>query len=151
LVQINAIYNEAVWNTTATFDTEPKTLEYHQQWFLAHGPKNPIILAEREGVILGYSSLNSYSDRAAYESTVELSLYIHADYRGQGIGSALMERILAAGQEAGVHAVLSRIAEGNETSLRLHEKFGFWTVGTMREVGVKFGRLLDVHLLQKLL
>jgi L-amino acid N-acyltransferase len=151
LSEINAIYNEAVLYTTATFDTDPKTLDYHRQWFAAHGPKNPILVAKREGSVIGWGSLNPYSDRAAYESTVELSLYIHASHRGQGIGKALMSHLLAAGQEAGVHAVLSRITEGNATSLRLHEEFGFWTVGTMKEVGVKFGRLLDVHLLEKIL
>lgn len=151
LTAINEIYNEAVLHTTATFDTEIKAMDYRREWFRAHGERHPILVAERDGKVAGYGSLNPYSDRAAYAGTVELSLYIDAACRGQGIGTAIMDELLRRGSGAGLHAVLSRITAGNESSLRLHERFGFFRVGTMREVGVKFGRLLDVHLLQKIL
>ncbi|MEK8130510.1 N-acetyltransferase family protein [Paenibacillus filicis] len=148
---ILVIYNEAVANTVATFDTVPRTLEQQEEWFAQHGDAYPVMVAEYNGIIAGWSSLNRYSDRQAYARTSELSLYIHPDYRGQGIGRQLLEVMLREGKEAGLHTVLSRIEESNEASLHLHRAYGFETVGTMREVGVKFGRLLNVVLMQKML
>ncbi|MGG2201156.1 N-acetyltransferase family protein [Paenibacillus validus] len=149
--QILDIYNEAIANTVATFDTVPRTLEQQEQWFEQHGDAFPVLVAELDGIVAGWSSLNRYSDRLAYARTSELSLYTRDGYRGQGIGKALLEAVLAQGKQAGLHTVLSRIEEGNASSLHLHRLFGFETVGTMREVGVKFGRLLNVVLMQKML
>ncbi|MGF7031458.1 phosphinothricin acetyltransferase [Paenibacillus mucilaginosus] len=145
------IYNEAVLHTVATFDTVPRTLEQQEAWFKQHGDAYPVIVAEQDGTVVGWASLNQYSDRLAYARTSELSLYIHAGHRGQGTGKKLLEAVLAAGREAGLHTVLSRIVEGNDSSIHIHHVYGFETVGTMRQVGFKFGRALDVILLQKML
>lgn len=145
------IYNEAIVNTVATFDTEPRTLEQQEQWFGQHGDAYPVLVAELDGVVAGWSSLNRYSDRLAYARTSELSLYIRERYRGQGIGKSLLEAVLLEGKRAGLHTVLSRIEESNASSLHLHKLFGFEYVGTMREVGLKFGRLLNVVMMQKML
>ncbi|ULL14701.1 N-acetyltransferase [Paenibacillus sp. H1-7] len=148
---ILAIYNEAVLHTVATFDTVPRTLEQQQQWFQLHGTRYPVLVAELGGIVVGWASLNPYSDRLAYERTSELSLYIHHDFRGQGIGKKLMDQVLKAGKEAGLHTVLSRITEGNDSSIYIHREFGFDYIGVMREVGFKFDRMLDVILMQKML
>lgn len=148
---IMTIYNDAVVNTVATFDTVPRTLEQQQQWFGQHGERNPVLVAELGGTVVGWASLKPYSDRLAYERTAELSMYIHPDFRGQGIGKRLMERLLNAGKEAGLHTVLSRIVEGNDSSIYIHRTFGFDYVGVMREVGFKFDRMLDVVMMQKML
>lgn len=145
------IYNEAILNTVATFDTVPRTLEQQEFWFKQHGDRYPVLVAELGGAVVGWASLNAYSDRLAYERTSELSLYIHHDFRGQGIGKKLMEQVLEAGKDAGLHTVLSRIVEGNDSSIYLHRIFGFDYIGVMREVGFKFDRLLDVILMQKML
>ncbi|MFH5185425.1 GNAT family N-acetyltransferase [Paenibacillus sp. TAB 01] len=145
------IYNEAVLNTVATFDTVPRTLEQQEAWFDAHGERHPILVAELDGAVVGWASLNPYSDRLAYERTAELSLYIHSSHRGQGIGQQLMTAVLETGKAAGLHTVLSRITEGNASSIYMHEKYGFAHVGVMKEVGTKFDRLLDVIMMQKML
>ncbi|WP_282936661.1 GNAT family N-acetyltransferase [Paenibacillus sp. RC67] len=145
------IYNEAILNTVATFDTVPRTLEQQEAWFKQHGERNPIIVAELGGAVVGWASLNPYSDRLAYARTSELSLYIHHDFRGQGIGKKLMEGVLEAGKEAGLHTVLSRIVEGNDSSIYIHRNFGFDYIGVMREVGFKFDKMLDVIVMQKML
>ncbi len=147
---ITEIYNEAIINTVATFDTVPKTAAQQDQWFAGHDAKHPILVALREGKVVGWASMSRYSDRAAYDGTAEISLYVAAASRGQGIGKRLMEAIVIAGQKAGLHCVLSRIAGGNEVSIHLHKQMGFETIGIMREVGHKFGKLLDVVIMQKL-
>lgn len=151
LPAITEIYNEAVLHTTATFDTVLRTLEQQGQWFAQHGDSYPVLVAEKDGEVVGWSSLNRYSDRMAYARTAELSLYIRSDRRGQGIGKTLLGRTLEEGRAAGLHTVLSRITGGNDSSIHLHRVYGFETVGTMREVGVKFGQLLDVVIMQKML
>ena len=151
LISINDIYNEAIEKTVATFDTTPKTLEEQKNWFTNHGPKNPILVAEKEESILGWASLSKWSDRCAYSDTAELSLYIKEKYRGQGIGRKLLEAIIQEGKKTGLHTVIARITEGNETSIHLHETVGFFHIGIMKEVGQKFEKRLDVYLMQKIL
>lgn len=150
LTAIISIYNDAVLTTNATFDTQPRTLAEQQVWLAAHGAEYPVLVAEVDGVVAGWASLSRWSPKLAYSGTTEISLYVHGDYRGRGVGKALMAAILVAGQSAGFHTVLARIVEGNGVSVRLHEAFGFELVGIMREVGYKFGRWLDVLLMQKL-
>jgi len=142
------IYNEAVLNTTATFDTEERTMEKQLLWFHSHRQRHPVMVAEVAGSILGWASMSPWSERSAYDASVEVSVYVHADHRGNGVGTRLLELIRLAGKEAGNHTVISRITSGNDVSIHLHEKLGYRIVGTLKEVGFKFGRYLDVVLLQ---
>lgn len=149
---IAAIYNQAVEHTTATFDTAPETVEAREAWLDEHTrPQHPVLVAEIDGRVAGWSSLSSYSTRCAYEATVEISTYIDETRQGHGLGPLLTAAILAAGKASGVHAVLSRICTENERSIRMAKAAGFSEVGVLREVGVKFGRTLDVLMLEKLL
>jgi len=150
LNSITEIYNEAILKTVATFDTEIKTLEENKFWFEEHGPKNPILVAEENGLIVGFASLSKYSTRCAYSDTAEISLYIREEYQGKGLGKRLMKAIIKEGETAGLHAVIARITEGNETSVHLHKSVGFEHIGIMKEVGNKFGKRLNVYLMQKI-
>ena len=150
LEAIVEIYNEAILKTVATFDTEPKTCDEQTVWFATHDAKNPLLVAELTGIVVGWASLSKWSDRCAYSDTAELSLYVRGDHQGKGIGRRLIEAVLDEGKKNGLHTILARITEGNDGSLHLHQSVGFTHIGTMREVGKKFGRRLDVHLLQKL-
>ena len=147
---ITKIYNEAILNTTATFDLEPKSVSSQRKWFKGHGSKNPILVAVIDNNVIGWISLSEYSTRCAYADTAELSLYVEESFRNQGIGKKLIQAILDEGQKAGLHTVISRIAGGNEISIHLHKQFGFDDVGVMKEVGNKFGKLLDVFIMQKI-
>jgi L-amino acid N-acyltransferase len=142
------IYNEAALNTTATFDTEPRSMAKQLEWFHNHKKNHPVLVAEEDDRIVGWASLSPWSDRCAYETTVEVSVYVHKDYRGRGIGSRLLEVVTLEGKKASNHTVLSRITSGNEASIHLHEKLGYKHIGVMKEVGYKFGQFLDVHLMQ---
>jgi len=148
LKEITEIYNEAILETVATFDTEPKTIEEQEKWFREHGWRNPIVVAEQDDLIVGWASLSRWSDRCAYADAAEVSLYVRKSHQGKGIGCKLLKAILDAGRRAGLHTVIARIAEGNEISVHLHETLGFKHIGIMKEVGRKFGRRLDVHLMQ---
>jgi phosphinothricin acetyltransferase len=146
---VTQIYNDAVLNTVATFDTHPKTISEQERWFAEHDSKNPILVAEEDGLVLGWASLSRWSDRCGYCDTSEISVYVRTGYRGKGIGRSLVERVLEAAEEAGLHTVIARITASRESSIRLFESLGFIHVGTLREVGRKFDMLLDVHLMQR--
>jgi len=145
---ITDIYNEAILNTVATFDTTPKTLDEQKIWFNKHNAKYPVLVAEEAKTVIGWASLSAWSDRCAYADTAEISLYIKEGQRGKGVGRKLSEAVLKAGKEAGLHTVIARMAEGNSASIHLAESLGFKPIGVMKEVGRKFGKLLDVNLMQ---
>jgi L-amino acid N-acyltransferase YncA len=148
LGQITEIYNDAIEKTTATFDTQPKTLEEQEKWFSEHDARHPVLIAEQDSLIVAWTSLSQWSDRCAYSDTAEISLYVKEEHRGKGIGKQLMKAIIQEGKTAGLHTVIARIAGSNKISADLCKSFGFQYIGTMKEVGKKFGKLLDVHLMQ---
>ena len=142
------IYNESVLHSTATFDTDPRTPEKQLEWFNRHKANHPVLVAEYDGKIAGWASLSPWSDRCAYDSTVEVSVYLAPEQRGKGLGFQLLQQVTEAGRKVGNHTVISRISSDNLASIRIHEKAGYSTVGTMKEVGFKFGRFLDVVMMQ---
>jgi len=145
------IYNEAILTTVATMDTEPKTVEERAQWLRSHDDRHPILVAEVDGAVVGWASLTEWSDRPAYADTAESSFYVHSTHRGRGIGRQLKEAIVDEAGRLDYHTLIARITAGSIESLHLNESTGYVHVGTLKEVGRKFGRLLDVHILQKIL
>jgi phosphinothricin acetyltransferase len=148
---ITEIYNEAIQTTTATFDTEPKTIEDRRRWFQSHGERYPVLVALLDTTVVGWACLGKWSDRSAYDGTAETTFYVSSQHRGKGIGRLLKEEIIEEARRLGFHSLIARVAEGSEESLHLNLAFGFEKVGTLKEVGRKFDRLLDVHILQKML
>jgi phosphinothricin acetyltransferase len=145
---ITEVYNDAVLNTTATFDTEIKTIENRSEWFKQHDEQHPIIVAENRGVMAGWASLTAWSDRCAYSGTAEVSVYVHKDHRGIGVGKSLLETLVVDARQLQLHYLLSRIAADNNASISLHERYGFTHIGVMHEVGFKFGKYIDVCLME---
>lgn len=148
---ITDIYNEAVLTTTASFDTEPKSVEDRANWFHSHDARHPVLVAVAEGKVVGWAALTPWSDRKAYEDTAETSFFVHSAYRGQGIGRQLKEAIVDEARRLRFHTLLARVAETSAESIHLNESVGFVHVGTLKEVGKKFDKLLSVHILQKML
>lgn len=140
------IYNEAVRNTTATADYEPSTLKKRREWYDQRKKLNlPIYVAEGEhGRVVGWSSLSPYHSRYGYRFTSEISVYVAADMRGQGIGKLLIPPLIEDAGKAGLHAIIASIDSQNEASIRLHERFGFVKKGQLDQIITKFGRWLDV-------
>ena len=149
--RITEIYNEAIQNTAATFDTELKTISDRLEWFRSHDENHPVLVAEKDGRVIGFASLTRWSDRCAYDGTAEVSLYIDHNFRGQGTGKQLLEVLTLEGEKSGLHNLVSRITQGNLSSIHIHELLGFTHIGVMRQAGMKFGKFLDVHFMQKLL
>lgn len=145
--QLLDIYNYEVEHGYATFDLTPKNMEERMVWFREHNVENhPLIVAEEDGKAVGYASLSSYRPKEAYKTTVELSIYVDKDYRRKGIAGKLASNIIEIARDRDdIHTVISVITGGNEASCLLHEHLGFVHCGTMKEVGTKFGRRLDIH------
>jgi len=148
LKAITEIYNEAIEKTTATFDTEPKTVEEQEVWFVGHDARHPVLVTTEDGLVVAWASLGQWSDRCAYADTAEISVYVKENYRRKGIGKQLMSATIQEGKTVGLHTVIARIAGSNKVSVDLCRSFGFQYIGTMKESGKKFGQLLDVHLMQ---
>jgi L-amino acid N-acyltransferase YncA len=148
---ITDIYNEAILKTTATFDTEPKTIAERTKWLESHGERHPILVAIVDDQVVGWASLTSWSERPAYINTAETSFYVGSAHRGRGVGRRLKAAIIEEAFRLGFHTLIARVAEGSDASLHLNESAGFVYVGLLREVGFKFGKLLGVHIMQKML
>lgn len=146
------IYNDIILHTTAVYDYEPHTLEMRQAWYQAKVAANlPVIVAEDGGRPVGFSSYGPFRAWAAYQYTVENSIYVAQDQRGKGIGKALLPPLIAAAKGQGLHAMVASIDATNAASLNLHAAFGFTEVARFREVGFKFGGWLDLVFLELLL
>jgi phosphinothricin acetyltransferase len=148
---ITEIYNEAILTTTSTFDTEPKDLRERLAWLRSHDEKYPVLVALMGDKVVGWSALTPWSDRRAYDITAETSFYVKSEFRGRGIGRALKRATIEEARRLGFHSLIARVAAGSEESLHLNRSMGFVQIGTLREVGSKFDRLIDVHILQMLL
>jgi L-amino acid N-acyltransferase YncA len=146
------IYNDAVLNTTASYDYEPRTLEHRIAWFEDHERSHlPVFVAvDESGRVVGWSALNRYHDRMGYRYTTENSVYVAADQRGKGLGKLLLAPLVESARKSGMHAIIAAIDASNEASIRLHAAFGFEHVGLFKQVGYKFGRWLDVAYMELL-
>jgi len=146
-----AIYNLEVTESTVTFDLVPRTLEQQQAYLVARSGAHAVLVAEDNGDVVGYASFSPYRDRPAYSTTVEDSVYVRRDQQGKGVGKLLLGELVALARSHGFHAIMARIVGGHDASIALHRTLGFEFVGTEREVGRKFGRWLDVDVMQLLL
>lgn len=144
------ILNEAIANSTALYDYEPRTMAQMTSWFEIKKNENfPVIGIENaEGKLLGFGSYGTFRAWAAYKYTVEHSIYIHKNYRHQGLGKTIMEALIAEASKQNLHVMVGGIDATNKSSILLHEKLGFKHVGTLNEVGFKFDRWLDLAFYQ---
>ena len=145
------IYNTEVTGSTVTFDLVPRSIDEQLAWLDQRSGAMAVVVAEIDGQVVGFASLSPYRDRPAYATTVEDSVYVHADFRDRGVARALLAEILDIAATRGFHAVMARIVGGHDASIGLHSSLDFEIVGTEREVGRKFGKWLDVVIMQRML
>jgi L-amino acid N-acyltransferase len=147
------IFNEAILNSTALYVYRERTRQDMIDWFEAKRAGSfPVIgIEDSDGNLMGFGSYGLFRPHPAYKYTVEHSVYVHKDHRGRGLGRALMQELIAAARQSGdVHAMIGAIDAANTGSIALHERLGFKPVGTLPQVGFKFGRWLDLALYQLL-
>ncbi|HEX3431770.1 MAG TPA: GNAT family N-acetyltransferase [Rhizomicrobium sp.] len=145
------IYNHYVANTHITFDCEPRTLAERTVWYsqFSESGRYQCFVAEEHGNVVGWASSSRFKDRAAYDTSVETTVYLSPPETGRGLGKRLYEALLAALALEDVHRAYGAIATPNPASIRLHERIGFEQVAGYREVGRKFGRFWDVAVYER--
>ncbi len=150
---ILAIFNDAILNSTALYDYQPRSLESMTGWFASKRTANyPVIGAVSEsGELLGFASYGVFRGWPAYKYSVEHSVYVAASHRGKGIGRRLLQRILEEAEAQDYHVLVGGIDSQNTVSIALHRALGFQHAGTIRQVGFKFGRWLNLDLYQMIL
>ncbi len=151
LPALTALYTHYVVNTAITFDVEPPTVAQRAGWFAQYQPAGPyrLLVATQADTVVGYASSSRFRDKAAYDTSVETTVYCHPEHTGHGIGTLLYAALLDQLAGGDLHRAYAAIALPGEASMRLHERFGFQQVGVLREVGYKFGRYWDVAWLER--
>ena len=147
---IRTIYNVEVETNTVNFDLRPRTLDEQRRWLIDRSGAHAVIVAETGDSLAGFASLSPYKEKPAYNTSVENSIYVSREHQGTGVGSLLLDELCRLSDSHGFHAMFARIVGNHEASINLHRKHGFELVGVEREVGRKFGRWLDVALMQRL-
>jgi phosphinothricin acetyltransferase len=148
---IRQIYNSEVTGSTATLDLVPRSPEEQTIWMVEHSGVYPVIVADEGGEVVGFASLSPYRPRPGYATAVEDSIYVAADHRGKGIGRELLGEAVMMARTHGFHSIVARVSATQQASVALHQACGFDFVGVEREIGRKFGRWIDVAILQLLL
>ena len=147
---IAEIYAHHVLHGTASFDTVPPDADFWRSKIADIAARGwPFLVAEENGAVIGYAYATQFRDRPAYAETCENSIYIAPEQAGRGIGSELMAALLPAAAKAEFRQMIAVVGGGEPASVALHRKFGFVVAGRMRDVGRKFGRLLDTVYLQR--
>lgn len=143
LADINAIYNYYVEHSTCVWTTQPCSDTERKAWYAEHGQSMPILVAERNGRVVGWGALGSF--RAAYTAAgvLEDSIYVHHDFHRRGIGSRLLQALIDAARKEGLRSLLANISADQTPSIQLHEKFGFRKVAHLLDVGQKFNQRFD--------
>ncbi len=146
---INAIYNHYVRTSPCTFDLDEVPNSTREAWFRAHESEGlPVLVTEQDGRVAGWAALSQWSPRGAYRTTVEESIYLAPDMRGQGLGRALLSALIEAASDAGKHVVMAGVVVCQEQSLALHRRLGFEESALHRHMGFKLGEWHDVAYLQ---
>ncbi|MEV6762663.1 N-acetyltransferase family protein [Streptomyces sp. NPDC051105] len=145
---VRAIRNHAIEHSTALWTETPQSPVEGAAWLAAHLARGSAFVADVGGEVAGFAVYGPWRELDGYRHTVEDSVYVREDRHGLGIGSALLGALLTAARAAGHHVVIAGIEAENTASVRLHRRFGFEHAGTVREVGTKFGRWLDLTLMR---
>jgi len=153
LAALTTLYNHYVERTPITFDVEPYTVEQRRAWLagFAERGRHQLLVAEEGGRLVGWAGTLRFREKRAYDTTVEMTVYLAPDAIGRGLGAALYEALFAALAGEDVHRAVAGITLPNDASIALHRRFGFAEVGVFREVGRKLGRYWDVLWMERAL
>jgi phosphinothricin acetyltransferase len=150
LSDILRIYNEGIADRKATLEEDQKTLDYMQNWFTVHQGRYTVLVAEEEKIV-GWASLNPYSQRCAYKGVAELSIYIERAHRGKGIGIKLLQQLEKVALENDFYKIVLFTFPFNESGQGLYKKMKFRQVGIFKKQGILDGKFIDIMAMEKLL
>lgn len=145
------IYNQGIEDRIATLETEIKDSSYMETWFKDHQGRFSVLVVERKDEVIGWASLNPYSHRCAYNGVADLSVYIDRSFRGQGVGSSLLESLHKVAKENGFYKTILFTFPFNQGGQGLYQKMGYRQVGVFEKQGVMDGEFIDVMIMEKLL
>ena len=148
---IGTIYNQGIEDRVATLETELRTPEERRQWLQSRSARHPVIVAEAGGEVVGWGSLNPFNPRKAYDYVADFSIYIERRWRGKGVGSRLLARLIELARDLRYHKLVLSAFPTNAVGMALYEKFGFRTVGIYKEQGKLDGQWVDTIIMEKLL
>ena len=149
LKDILEIYNDAILNTTAIYAYKIQTLEDRKQWYEKKKQDGyPVFVFEENDKVIGFATFGPFREWPAYKYTIEHSIYVHKDYRNQGIATKLMKEIIKIADKREYATLVAGIDAANEGSIKMHEKIGFKYSGTVTKAGFKFGKWLDLAFYQ---
>jgi phosphinothricin acetyltransferase len=151
--EILDIFNDAILNSTALYEYQPRTMQTMEAWFAIKASEGfPVVgLVDSRGTLLGFASYGTFRPQPAYKYTVEHSVYVHSAFRGQGLGRVLLQAIIASAVADQRHVLMGVIDAENHASISLHESLGFQAVGKLPQIGFKSGRWLDAVMYQLIL
>ena len=145
------IYNQGIEDRVATLEGELRTPAERRQWLANRSPRHPVIVAETNGEIVGWGSLNVFNPREAYRFVADFSVYVERTWRGRGVGRVLLEKLIELARAHGFHKMVLSAFPFNAHGMALYEKLGFRTVGVYREQGLLDGKWVDTVVMEKLL
>jgi L-amino acid N-acyltransferase YncA len=148
---ICAIHNQGITDRVATLDTTLRTPDDCRAWLAERSPRHPVLVAEADGAVIGWASLNRYNPRAAYDHVADFSVYVERSRRGQGVGRQLLDRLIERARAIGFHKMVLAAMAGNAAGLALYARAGFSHVGVFHEQGQLDGRWVDVVIMEKIL
>ena len=148
---ICTIYNQGIVDRAATLESALRTPEERRQWLAARDGRHPVVVADVNGVVVGWASLNQFNPREAYDHVADFSVYVERSWRGKGVGRRLLDRLLELARDLGYHKLVLAALLRNEAGAALYAGAGFARVGIYREQGQLDGRWVDVLIMEKIL
>ena len=148
---ISTIYNQGIADRIATLETEERTPAERRRWLAARGPRHPVLVAEMDGTVVGWGSLNQFNPRKAYDFVADFSVYVERAWRGKGVGSALLRALIARAKQLDYHKLVLSAFPRNAAGMALYERYGFRTVGIYKEQGLLDGKWVDTIIMEKIL
>lgn len=145
------IYNQGIADRIATLETEERTPEERKQWLAARGPRHPVLVAEMDGTVVGWGSLNQFNPRKAYDFVADFSVYVERAWRGKGVGGALLRALIARAKQLDYHKLVLSAFPWNAAGMALYQRYGFRTVGIYKEQGLLDGEWVDTIIMEKIL
>ena len=152
LEDIRNIFNDVITHTTAIYRNSLMSANEIQEWYKTKESNAfPVLVAEAEGKVVGFSTYGTFRNMECYRTSVEIAIHVSAEKRGLGIGKKLIARLIEIANENKIHVIIANIDASNSTSIKLHENFGFKICGSIQQVAYKFDRWLDLTVMQLIL